>query len=300
VQSLDNPVTDAIFAIGARIRTEPGSPPVTVRESVPPLVTVRPAHLPAGVDPDAVINPKTGLPRYGNSPFRNQEALLGAHVYTVPADRVCPVGTEEFLSAPEYWGFAGLHGNTAVRLRGGLPKSRAALTSLGMVRTAGEHVVFGTRTWRTSAPADWSVGCLDHAELTAAVARLKQTAATSVRVTDSGIHAELPKGSTGYAVLSSPRIAGWTCGGKPADSYLGLVAVRLDGGTTMDCSFRPPGVKAGGAAGVASLAGLAAIGFVGRRGRGRGRRRGSRRHGPGASEGAEDARDAGERIDQPA
>ncbi len=79
VQSVDNPVTDAVFSVGARVRmardphqswSRPDDRGVTVtRATVPQLVTVRPP------------GPE---PRFGASPFRNQEKLLGARVYTLP------------------------------------------------------------------------------------------------------------------------------------------------------------------------------------------------------------------------
>ncbi|MEV8568294.1 YfhO family protein [Streptomyces sp. NPDC051322] len=265
IQSLDNPVTDAIFSVGARLRTEPGRAPVTVREDVPPLVTVRPPTLPAGVVTGAGTDPSTGRPRYGSSPFHNQEALLGAAVYTVPASRVCPVGREAYLSAPDFWGTARLGSGPAVELRGALPKFRAAVASLGTVRGTGERITFRDKAGRPAAPADWSVGCLDRGRLATAVDRLKKSAAVSLRVSGSGVHAVLPRAATGYAVLSAPRIAGWTCDGRPAASYLGLVAAPLHGGGTVDCSFRPPGLKAGGAAGSAAVLVLIGIAVFSRR-----------------------------------
>ncbi|MGQ4515210.1 YfhO family protein [Streptomyces sp. DW26H14] len=265
VQSLDNPVTDAVFSVGARLRTERGHAPVTVREDVPPLVTVRPATAPAALATGGGGDPATGEPRYGKSPFRNQEALLGATVYTLPADRVCPVGSEEYLSAPDFWGTARLGSGAAVELRGAMPKFRAAVVSLGTVRTTGERIAFRTASGRPATPRAWSVGCLDRGRLAAAVARLKRTAAVSLEVGDSGVRAKLPPGSSGYAVLSAPRIAGWSCDGKPADSYLGLVAVRLGGSDSFDCSFRPPGLVAGGAAGSTAVLVLVAIASFSRR-----------------------------------
>ncbi len=90
VQSLDNPVTDAIFSVGARVRTLPGQRPRAIRaERTPPLVTVRTTE-PQG--------------RYGWNPFRNQELLLGSPVYGAPVDGACPVGSEVFLWAPNYTG----------------------------------------------------------------------------------------------------------------------------------------------------------------------------------------------------
>ncbi|ULR48665.1 YfhO family protein [Streptomyces deccanensis] len=86
VQSLDNAVTDAIFSVGARVHSPPdphqnwfpqnGSGVGVTRQDVPPLVTVRP-HT------DRADGP-TDLSGLGPSPYRNQELLLGARVYTVP------------------------------------------------------------------------------------------------------------------------------------------------------------------------------------------------------------------------
>ncbi|MFI1397377.1 YfhO family protein [Streptomyces sp. NPDC020681] len=243
IQSLDNPVTDAIFSVGARGRTAPGKDPqVTRAAEVPPLVTVRPAG------PEAP---------YDWNPFRNQELLLGSDVYGDPVDGSCPVGTEVFLWAPNFTGKARLGDSGWVTLRGGQPKRRAALTSLGTVDSPGEKVGYSKDPNRTT------LGCLDHNRLTAAVDGLKKTGAVSVDVGDSGVRAELPPGSTGRAVLAAPRIAGWSCNGKPADSYQGLVSVPLDGKTTtVDCSFRPPGLKAGAAMGGAGLAVLALIALL--------------------------------------
>ncbi|MFF3319196.1 YfhO family protein [Streptomyces sp. NPDC003035] len=237
LQSLDNPVTDALFGVGARWRGE------TVVRTGPvlPLVTVRPEG--------------AAVPRYGPSPFRNQEMLLGSSVYTLPADGVCPVGSEVFLWAPDLRGTARLGASGApVRLEGGMPKWRAALTSLGVQRTAGTRPVLDGGATRGH-----SIGCLDPGRLTAAVARLKTSAAVSVEATDSGIRAELPPGTRGTVVVAGPRIAGWTCGGRPADSYGGLVALKVSGETSVSCDFRPPGLRAGLGAGAVALVLLVAL-----------------------------------------
>ncbi|MFI6083731.1 YfhO family protein [Streptomyces sp. NPDC051217] len=265
VQSLDSPVVDAVFAVGARFRTEAdesnggqagGAPPQLSRAEVPPLVTVRP--------------PESTPARYGPSPFRNQETLLGSRVYSDPVAGSCPAGREVFLWAPDYFGTARLGDAPPVELRGDKPRWRAAVTSLGTAERAGERVTFdrevtGRRT----------VACLDRARLDAAVDRMKRTGAVSVRVTDHGVRAQLPPGSRGTAVIAAPRIAGWSCAGKPADSSLGLVAVPLDpDGTTtsVDCSFRPPGLRSGAALGAASLLVLTAIAVLSVRRRRRERR----------------------------
>ncbi|PZT76247.1 MULTISPECIES: YfhO family protein [unclassified Streptomyces] len=295
LHDLDNPVTDAVFAVGARVRMPrdphqgwnlPDDRPVTVvREDAPPLVTVRPAG--------------AGKKRYGRSPFRNQEQLLGASVYTVPAttlrrvgggaarDRgahdyavgpggytlgaVCPAGSEVFLWAPDLFAHARL-GTAAdeVDFRGELPGRRAGMRSLG---EGGGSLSVTLRVARAGAVPHDAVGCLDRDRLAAAVAGLKRTGATTVSVTGSGVRAELPPHTRGLAVLSAPRIAGWSCAGHPADSYLGLVAVPVSGDRpVLDCSYRPPGLKAGSLAGAVALAGLLAVGAAGRWG-GLGRRR---------------------------
>ncbi|MGW1775040.1 YfhO family protein [Streptomyces sp. NPDC002104] len=245
VQSLDNPVTDAVFSVGARLRPDG----TVARAEVPPLVTVRP--------PGA-------RPEYGASPFANQELLLGARVYEDPlSPGVCRAGTEAFLWAPEYNGTARLADGPAFRLNANPPRNRAALQPLGASRGPASALVF-----EKAAPAHWQLSCLDRSLLTAVVARLRATAAVSVRVGSSGVHAELPPGSTGTAVLSVPAIAGWTCNGRPADARLGLVAIPLDGRTTgISCTFRPPGLVPGAAVAAAALLVLAALlGLPGRPG----------------------------------
>lgn len=286
VQSLDNPVTDAVFSVGARVHVprdphqvwnRPDDRPVTVtRQDVPPLVTVRPAG-------------SGGAAPWGRSPFRNQERLLGASVYTLPAtvlrsadgmaaaDRnpsayevrpgtytlgvSCPAGSRVFLWAPDLFGTAllGAAGEPA-DLRGDLPTRRAAMLPLG---PGAGRIAVTLRAERDGTVPHEAVGCLDPGRLASAVAGLKRTGATRVTVSGSGVRAELPPHTEGVAVLAAPRIAGWSCDGRPAGSYLGLVAVPVGGGrTTVDCAFRPPGLRAGTLAGAAALAGLLATAFA--------------------------------------
>ncbi|MEV4943040.1 YfhO family protein [Streptomyces zaomyceticus] len=224
--SLDNPVTDALFGVGARWRDGR-----LVRAEPLPLVTVRPPG-PA--------------PAYGPSPFRNQELLLGSRVYGAPAaDGSCPVGTEAFLWAPDVTGTA-RRGTYETRLLGGRPKRRAALVSLGIARTPGAG---------PSVPAPGGeLACLDHDRLRTALAALRARAATSVRITSGGLTATLPPGATGTAVVAAPRIAGWRCANTRAGAYGGLLAFDLSPGTTtLTCSFRTPGLRAGLAAGAGGL-----------------------------------------------
>ncbi|WP_406738379.1 YfhO family protein [Streptomyces sp. NBC_00853] len=234
VQSIDNPVTDAVFAVGARLQ-----PDGTVRRAeVPPLVTVRPPGAPLSYADD--------------SPFANQEALLGARVYEDPiAPGTCRAGTEAYLWAPEYNATARLADGPAFRLNGNAPRNRAALQPMGPSRGESSALVF-----EAAPPPRWALSCLDRTRLDAAVADLRATSATSVRVGSSEVDATLPPGTTGTAVLSVPAIAGWTCNDRPAASHLGLVAVPLSPGTTrVGCEFRPPGL----APGLAVMAGALGI-----------------------------------------
>ncbi|MET9466985.1 YfhO family protein [Streptomyces sp. NPDC006544] len=237
VQSLDNPVTDAVFAVGARLRPDG----TVARAEVPPLVTTRPPG------PEPV---------FGASPFANQELLLGARVYEDPlAPGVCRAGTEAFLWAPEYNATARLADGPAFRLNANPPRNRAAMQPMGVSHGPASGLVFDA-----GAPAHWQLSCLDRSLLTGAVTRLRATAAVSVEVSSSSVRATLPPGSRGTAVLSVPAVAGWTCNGSPAAGRLGLVAVPLDGRTTtLSCAFRPPGLLAGAAVAGTALAALAVL-----------------------------------------
>ncbi|MFK0255879.1 YfhO family protein [Streptomyces sp. NPDC090445] len=238
VQSIDNPVTDALLAVGARLRPDG----TVARTDTLPLVTLR---------------PPAPAPAFGESPFANQELLLGARVYEDPvAPGVCRAGTEAFLWAPEYHANARLADGPAFRLNGSPPRNRAALQPLGPSHGASSALVF-----EAPAPPRWALSCLDRGRLDAAVAGLRARAAASVRVGAAGVRATLPPGSEGTAVLAAPAIAGWTCNGRPAQAHLGLVAVPVAAGTTeVGCTFRPPGLLPGAAAAAAALllvAGLA-------------------------------------------
>ena len=295
VQSLDNPVTDAIFSVGARVHSPPdphqdwlapdGTTTHVVWQDVPPLVTVR-RSAPAS--------------EYGPSPYRNQELLLGARVYTVPGrvtvrnqDReavartaggdfrlpgglvatlstTCRAGSGVFLWAPHYWGKARLRGagRPPANFRGDHTLARrAAVQPLGKVPASG-HVTVVLASQRGGDIPAGSVGCLDAARLRAAVDHLKAGGATAVHASGTGIRAELPPGTRGTAVVAAPRIAGWRCaaGGapaRPADSYLGLIAVPLDpSATSITCTFRPPGLRIGGAVGGAALLALTTLGII--------------------------------------
>ncbi|MFF3313985.1 YfhO family protein [Streptomyces sp. NPDC003035] len=278
--SLDNPVTDAIFSIGTRMRSTPSAP---VRQDVLPEAVITTTH--TAVPPLVTVRPDVRLPargtRFGDSAFANQELLLGSTVYEVPADlrrtdgpantvtlaASCPANTHVWFWAPEYQGTAALDGETPVSFVGRLPAVRGPMRPLGTVPASGS-VRIELRGDR-SAPKlpRQPVGCLVQERLDAVVRQLTATGATTVRVSGHSLTAELPAGSTGTAVVAVPRISGWSCAAgdappAPARRYLGLLAVPLDGeATSIRCAFRPPGLRLGGAiAGVAVLV-LLATGF---------------------------------------
>ncbi|MEU3691903.1 YfhO family protein [Streptomyces narbonensis] len=295
--TLDNPVTDVLFSIGTRMRSEPTEP---VRQDARPRAEVTVATVP--VPPLVTVRPREArAPHPGDSAFVRQELLLGSSVYELPRDMRrtgrtltarCPAGSEVWLWAPEYKGSATLTGagtgavragegtsgvptgagTGAVDFDGRPPAVRAPMQGLGTVPASGEVRIdlvpekAGIRLPRQP------VGCLVRARLDSAVRQLTATGATRVSAGGHSVTAELPPGSTGFAVLAAPRISGWRCAAGDADAvparaYQGLVAVPLDGrATTVSCSFRPPGLRLGGAVGAAALLALAATaGFHRRR-----------------------------------
>ncbi|WP_214415286.1 YfhO family protein [Sphaerisporangium fuscum] len=300
-RSLDNPVTDAVLAIGARARTvvplgfTGDTPLVTLsRALAAPLVTVRP--------------PSPAPPAYGPSPFRNQELLLGAQVYDLPEIRYerdtgaelqgdrhgglwtvpdaipspsypyvlradCRPGEQVYFNAPEFSGMVTLAGNDPVSFELRTRHNRAPVERLGTVPATGRLKV-KLRPHLPGRVPGHAIGCLDTTRLDAAVRSLRAAGATAVHVSGHTVSATLPAGGTGTAVLAIPAIRGWTCslgGGdrRPPERFLGLLAVPLDGrATSLTCSFTPPGLGAGLAvAGASLLAGLASLLLSRRRGR---------------------------------
>jgi uncharacterized membrane protein YfhO len=258
--TLDNPVTDAIFAVGARLQLRASGPTIT-RSVAPPLVTVR-RNL--GVTDTS-------------SAYAAQERLLGTKVYEIPDYKgtrfatgevklvgACTPGTTAFLNLPRVNGRARLadgiwHELSATR-RPGI-NTNSAMVQLGTVPKSGVVLIevnFGDAP--QGIPPKGAVGCLDRQALAKAVRRLRASGATDVEAGGHSIRATLPPGSKGYAVVSVPRVSGWQCSagdGKaqnPRD-YGGLVAVPLTGNADrIECTFIPPGLRRGLAIGAASAA----------------------------------------------
>lgn len=278
-RTLDNPVTDAIFSVGARMRLVDGNPEIT-RATVPPLVTVR-RRLDAAVPVD--INAPNA--------YAAQERLLGSKVYEIPEYKgtrfatgdvklvgACKPGSTAYLFMPRVGGRARLtdgewHDLSSTR-RPGINTS-SAMIGLGTVPATGVVLVevnFGEAP--QGIPPRNAIGCLDQTALRSAVKKLRATGATDVEASGHSLHATLPAGSKGWAVVGVPKIDGWTCkvaGGKsqtPRD-FGGLIAMPLTGtADRVDCTFVPPGLRRGlavGAAAAVATLGIALIGAVRRR-----------------------------------
>lgn len=262
---LDNPVTDSIFSIGAKLKDG-----TVQRAEVPPLVTVHPKPADDAPQPD--------------SAFAFQERLLGSKVYDVPEYKGrktgegvvtltarCPVGSTVFLNLPRVSGEArigadsewqklsaprrpGINTSSAMLQLGPTPASGVAVAEIKILDSPGPLPLTG------------ALGCLDPAKLKAAVANLRSSGATDVKTGGHSIDATLPPGSTGLAVVAVPRLPGWRCsidGGKTQEptELGGLLAVQLPGPTQkVSCSYRPPGLDLGLAAGGGAV--LITLGFA--------------------------------------
>ncbi|MFJ3837103.1 YfhO family protein [Streptomyces sp. NPDC090054] len=249
----DNPVLDAIFSIGARVRpgTAPGSWTGTTFPA-PPLVTLRST-------PYASPNP-------ADSVYARQENVLGATVYTVPEVRRggtattqtytarCAPGSEAFWYSPELYGTL-THGSS----RRPLEDRMSGVLPLGPVPASGTvEVTVETRTENASA-GPRPVGCLDRAALDARIRDLTATGATSVDAGGHSIEATLPSGASGTAVIAMTNVPGWQCS-APIRPFHGLVALDIAPGTSkVSCTFTPKGLTPGLAAAALALLTLASV-----------------------------------------
>ncbi|MET8295511.1 YfhO family protein [Streptomyces sp. NPDC005180] len=249
----DNPVLDALFSIGARVR--PGTAPGTwtaTRQPAPPLVTVRPA-------PFTSPNP-------AGSVYARQEAVLGATVYAVPpVTRTGTPASQTYTAActpgsEAYWYSPDLHGTLRTGDRSlPLEDRMSGVLPLGPVPASGTvTATVDTRTENATAGPN-PIGCLDRAALDTRIRDLTTTGATSVHVGGHTIEATLPAGSTGTAVFALTDIPGWQCS-APATPFHGLLAIPLPPGTHhLSCTYTPKGLTPGLAAAALSLLTLASV-----------------------------------------
>ncbi|MBT2402492.1 MULTISPECIES: YfhO family protein [unclassified Streptomyces] len=246
----DNPVLDALFSIGARVR--PGTAPnswTTSRFPAPPLVTVR-------SQPFTSPNPAASV-------YARQENALGATVYQVPRVTRGGTATEQAYGArctpgsEAYWYSPALYGTAlSAGTRHRLEDRMTGVLKLGPVPASGRVDVTVRTKSRGHAP-DHPIGCLDRTKLDAQIAHLTATGATSVRAGGHTIEATLPRGATGTAVFAMTDIPGWHCS-APLRGFHGLVAMDIpsDGGT-LTCTFTPKGLTPGLAAATLALLALA-------------------------------------------
>jgi hypothetical protein len=265
VLSPTDPVARAIMGVDAYLDDAPDKAGFRLVRTgqAAPLVTVHPA---VGAETDA------------ESVFVQQQALLGAMVYQLPELRyaggpvpaptaggwlipptgghpptaftaTCTPGTGAYVAAPAFTGSVRALGTHAPLLsRPGLDSN--PVFPLGTVPADG-RITLTARVSTSQLLPRAALGCLDQAELTAAVARLRATGATRVDAGGHTIDATLPAGSTGLAVLAVPAVAGWQCTrdrGTPLApvSFHGFLGVPLSGGASrVACSYEPPGLRRG-------------------------------------------------------
>jgi len=265
--TLENPVTDAIFAVGARMRLNRDGLPYITRSEAPPLVTVR---------------RRLGATD-GSNAYIAQEQLLGGQVYEIPDYKgtrfaagdvklvaSCTAGTSAYLYLPRVGGRARLAGGLWRELsstrRPGINTS-SGMIRLGTVPKSGVVLIeinFGDDP-QGIAPRG-AVGCLNEQLLAKEIRRLRAGGATQVTAGGHSIHATLPPGSTGYAVVAVPKISGWQCSAGDGKAQTprnlgGLIAVPLTANADrIDCTYTPPGLRRGLA--IAGAAGLITLGIV--------------------------------------
>ncbi|WP_165956682.1 YfhO family protein [Kribbella antibiotica] len=285
-----NPVIDAIFSVGARVRSDDQGGLQLVRSSVSPFVTVRPGKPWISADP---------------GPFGLQETALGGDVYAIPKLTVLPAagsqlaisnrrprlltiklpaaaptpaefrlsgrcqpGSQLYLSGREFAGEALLDGRWTPILppmakRPGI-YSGGALLPVGSPDANGAFGVRLRTAVSTQLPVG-AIGCLDRSKLELAVSRLGQSQPAEVRVGGHNIDVKLTPGTQGRVVMGTVLSPGWQCqvdgqAARKPTQVAGLMAVPVsDQATGVACVYRPAGLRLGLLAGAAALAGLLAL-----------------------------------------
>ncbi|MEU6892920.1 YfhO family protein [Streptomyces sp. NPDC046557] len=255
----DNPVLDAIFSIGARVRPGDAKNSWTATTfPAPPLVTLRGGAYTS--------------PNPADSVYARQENVLGATVYQVPQvtrggtataqtyAAQCAPGSAAYWYSPELFGTLSQGSLTRT-----LQDRMSGVVPLGTVPASGRlDVTVATHTAHATAGTH-PIGCLDRPALDSTVRRLTTTGATQVSAEGHTIEATLPKGSTGTAVFAMTAVPGWQCS-APVRPFHGLVALAVPAGTTkVSCTFTPKGLTPGLAAATLALLALASVTVASRR-----------------------------------
>ncbi|MEU6311290.1 YfhO family protein [Streptomyces sp. NPDC047014] len=243
----DNPVLDAIFSIGARVRPGAAEGSWTAETfPAPPLVTVR-------------SGPYTS-PNPADSVWARQENVLGATVYAVPEAVPGGTATERTYTArcapgsAAYWYSPAVYGTVTAGEGPELPleEARTGVLPLGPVPPSGT-LSATLRADGKATPGPHPIACLDRPSLDAAIARLTATGATTVTPEGHTLRATFPPGTTGTAVIATTATPGWTCS-SPTTPHHGLLATTLPPNTTtLTCTYTPRGLHAGLTAAALSL-----------------------------------------------
>ncbi|GAA3283793.1 hypothetical protein GCM10010493_75300 [Streptomyces lavendulae subsp. grasserius] len=266
----DDPVGHALMGVAARLDPSDTEPPGFAQHltPAPPLVTLRAAG--TRLDGESPQDP---------SVFHLRNRLMGTPLYLVgdldparpPHPRPhtaavlsgrCPAGSDAYFHAPWYSGTVRALGATTT-LRGQEPMTRNSLVRLGRVTTADPFPV-ELRPTRTQPMPSPTLGCLDPARLERTVRELAADPPTVLDAAGHTIRASFAGPRRNIAVIAVPAVDGWQCavdGGTPRSpsSLGGLIAVRMNGGQNLACTYRTAGVNSGLALSAAAALVLLAV-----------------------------------------
>ncbi|WP_238176106.1 YfhO family protein [Kribbella albertanoniae] len=286
-----NPVIDAVFSVGARVRSDDQGGLELARSTASPFVTVRPIKPWVSADP---------------GPYGLQETALGSDVYAIPKLTVVPAagstlaisdrrpglltiklpagtptpaefrlagrcrpGSELYLSGREFAGEVLVPGQQWASFLPAFGK-RPGIYSGGAVRAVGSTDASGSfdlklRTSATTQLPVGAIGCLDRAKLNLAVTRLERSQPAAVSVGGHRIDLKLTPGKRGLVVMGVVKTPGWQCrvddrtARKPTQ-LAGLMAVSVGPtASSVSCVYRPAGLRLGLLTGAAALAALLAL-----------------------------------------
>ena len=290
-----NPVVDAAFAIGARVVSDGHSPRTGAlrldKRAAGPLVSVRPGKTFTSADPGPFGLQETALganvyavpklkavagPGVNVSNRRaGQLLIVPAPGTATPAEvrltATCRAGAEIWLHAPSFVGEVQIPGagwTSVLKPTAKRPGiyTGAPMLHVGTASPEGAVNVPLRVTGQARLPAA-AIGCLEPDRLSAAVDQLNQNRPAGIDVGGHSIDVQLTPGEAGTIVMGVVRTPGWQCSvgdgpaHKPADVG-GLMAMRVDGSAAkVSCDYRPPGARAGLAAGAGAL--MALLGVVG-------------------------------------
>ncbi len=287
-----NPVIDATFSVGARLRADDQGELSVPRSPASPFVTVRPGKTWVSANPGV---------------FGWQETALGADVYAVPKLLVTPAadsrlaisdrrpglltialsagtpvpaefrlagrcrpGSQLYLSGPRFAGEALVNQQWTSLLP---PQAKRLGTYSGALLSAGPTDADGAFDLRlrtsvsTQLPVG-AIGCLDRTKLDQAIARLEQSRPAAVHVGGHSVDVKLTPDRQARVVIGVVPTPGWRCqvdgqaARKPTEVG-GLMAVAVGPrATEVSCTYRPAGLRLGllvGATALLSLLAAAAL-----------------------------------------